>query len=52
MIRSNLNIKFFFIIKVTLIYLFFCLKSYADDIATNIDSIVLGLIFISDNVAN
>ena len=42
MIRSNLNIKFFFITKVVLIYLFFCLKSYTDDIATNIDSIVLG----------
>ena len=43
MIRPNLNIKFFFMIKIILIYLFFCLKSYTDDIATNIDSIVLGL---------
>ena len=42
MIRSNLNIKFFFIIKVTLIYLFFCLKSYSDNIATNSSFVVLG----------
>ena len=42
MIRSNLNIKFFFIIKVILIYLFFCLKSYPDNIATNTSSVVLG----------
>jgi len=42
MIRSNLNIKIFFIIKVILIYLFFCLKSYPDNIATNTSSVVLG----------
>ena len=42
MIRSNLNIKFFFIIKVILIYLFFCLKSYSDNISTNTNFIVLG----------
>ena len=42
MIRSNLNIKFFFIIKVILIYLFFCLKSYPGNIATNTSSVVLG----------
>ena len=42
MIRSNLNIKFFFIIKVILIYLFFCLKSYSDNIATNSSFVVLG----------
>jgi len=42
MIRSNLNIKFFFIIKVILIYLFFCSKSYSGSIATNISSVVLG----------
>ena len=42
MIRSNLNIKFFFIIKIILIYLFFCSKSYSDSIATNTSSVVLG----------
>jgi len=42
MIRSNLNIKFFFIIKVILIYLFFCLKSYSDNIAINNSFVVLG----------
>ena len=42
MIRSNLNIKFFFIIKVILIYLFFCSKSYSGNIATNISPVVLG----------
>ena len=42
MIRSNLNIKFFFIIKVILIYLFFCLKSYSDNIAENTSFVVLG----------
>ena len=42
MIRSNLNIKVFFIIKVILIYLFFCLKSYSDNISTNTSFIVLG----------
>ena len=42
MIRSNLNIKIFFIIKVILIYLFFCLKSYSDNIAINNSFVVLG----------
>ena len=42
MIRSNLNIKIFFIIKVILIYLFFCLKSYSDNIAINSSFVVLG----------
>ena len=42
MIRSNLNIKIFFIIKVILIYLFFCLKSYSGNIATNSSFVVLG----------
>jgi len=36
------NIKFFFIIKVILIYLFVCSKSYSGSIATNISSVVLG----------
>ena len=42
MIRSNLNINIFFIIKVILIYLFFCLKSYSDNISTDTNFIVLG----------
>ena len=42
MIKLNPNIKLFFIIKVILIYLFFCLKSYSDNIATNNNFVVLG----------
>ena len=42
MIRFNLNIKLFFIIKVILIYLFFCLKSYSDNTSANISLVVLG----------
>ena len=42
MIRSNLNIKLFFIIKVILIYLFFCLKSYSDNTFANTSLVVLG----------
>ena len=42
MIRSNLNIKLLFIIKVILIYLFFCLKSYSDNTSANISLVVLG----------
>jgi len=42
MIRSNSNIKLFFVIKVILIYLLFCLKSYSDSITSNNDFVVLG----------
>ena len=42
MIRFNLNIKLFFIIKVILIYLFFCLQSYSDNTSANISLVVLG----------
>ena len=42
MIKLNSNIKLFFIIKVILIYLFFCLKSYSDDAAINSSFVVLG----------
>ena len=42
MIRLNLNIKFFFIIKIILIYLFLCSKSYSGSIAANTSSVVLG----------
>ena len=31
MIKSNLNLKLFFLIKICIIYLIICLKSYADD---------------------
>ena len=42
MIKSSLNVKIFFTIKIILIYLFFCSKSYSDSIATNINPVVLG----------
>ena len=42
MIRSNLNIKPFFLIKIILIYLIFSLKSYSDNIDTNGSFVVLG----------
>ena len=42
MIRSNLNIKSFFLIKIILIYLIFSLKSYSDNIDTNGSFVVLG----------
>ena len=42
MIKPNLNIKFFFIIKIILIYLFLCSKSYSDNIETNTSSVSLG----------
>ena len=42
MIRSNLNIKPFFLIKVILIYLIFCLKSYSDNINLQSNLVVLG----------
>ena len=31
MFKSNLNFKLFFLIKISIIYLIICLKSYADD---------------------
>ena len=42
MIRSNLNIKPFFLIKIILIYLIFSLKSYSDNIDLNSSWVVLG----------
>ena len=42
MIRFNLNIKPFFLIKIILIYLIFSLKSYSDNIDTNGSFVVLG----------
>ena len=42
MIRYNLNIKLFFLIKVILIYLIFGLKSYSDNINLQSNLVVLG----------
>jgi len=42
MIRLNSNIKVFFIAKVVLIYLFFSLKSYSDNLVADNNFIVLG----------
>ena len=42
MIRYNLNFKLFFLIKVFFIYLFICLKSYADNPKTLSGMVVLG----------
>ena len=42
MIRPNLNIKPFFLIKIILIYLIFSLKSYSDNIDLNSSLVVLG----------
>ena len=42
MIRSNLNIKPFFLIKIILIYLIFSLKAHSDNIDLNSSLVVLG----------
>jgi len=42
MIRSNLNNKTFFLLKIILIYLICCLKSYSDNINSQDNLIVLG----------
>ena len=43
MIKSQLNFKLFFLLKIFLIYLIICLKSYADDRSSNKnDLIVIG----------
>ena len=42
MIKSNLNFKLFFLIKIFLIYLTICLKSYADGSTTQDNLIVIG----------
>ena len=42
MIKSNLNSKLFFLLKIFLIYLIICLKSYADDSATQNNLVVIG----------
>ena len=43
MIRFVLNIKLSFLIKIVLIYLFFCLKSYSDNTNINNSAVVLGI---------
>ena len=43
MIRSNINLKLFFLIKIFLIYCVICLKSYADTPKALGDLIVLGV---------
>ena len=43
MIRSNLNSKIFFLIKIFFIYSIICLKSYAVSLKTVNDLIVLGM---------
>ena len=42
MIRSNLYLKLFVFIKILLIYLMLCLKSYADDLPMKNHLVVLG----------
>ena len=42
MIKLNSNIKIFFLVKVALIYLFLCLKSYSDNLVTDNNFILLG----------
>jgi len=42
MIRSNLNSRGFFLIKIILFYLILSLKSYSDNSETNINLVVLG----------
>jgi len=42
MIKPNLNLKLFFLLKILLIYLIICLKSYADDQKIQNDLIVIG----------
>ena len=42
MIKSNLNLKLFFLIKICIIYLIICLESYADDSSTQKNMVVIG----------
>ena len=42
MIRSNLNIKLFFLIKIILFYLILSLKCYSDNLEANNNLVVLG----------
>jgi len=42
MVRLNLNLKLFFLFKITLIYLIICLMSYADNQISQNDLVVIG----------
>ena len=42
MIKSNLNLKLFFLIKICIIYLIICLKSYADDTNPQKNMVAIG----------
>ena len=42
MIKSNLNLKLFFLIKICIIYLIICLQSYADDSGAQKNMVVIG----------
>ena len=42
MIKSNLNTKLFFLLKIFLIYLIICLKSYAEDPTVQNNLVVVG----------
>ena len=42
MTRLNLNLKLFFLIKIFVIYLIICLKSYADDPKVNKNIVAIG----------
>ena len=42
MIKSNLNLKLFFLIKICIIYLIICLKSYADDSSAQKNMVAIG----------
>ena len=42
MIKSNLNLKLFLLIKICIIYLIICLESYADDSSAQRNMVVVG----------
>ena len=42
MIKSNLNLKLFLLIKICIIYLIICLESYADDSSAQKNMVVIG----------
>jgi len=42
MIKSNLNLKLFLLIKICIIYLIICLESYADDYSAQKNMVVIG----------
>jgi len=43
MIRHNLNLKLFFLIKILFIYFFICVKAYTDNTEIQNDFVVLGV---------